>query len=159
MPKLSAGLMMYRIREGRVELLLVHPGGPFWIKKDAGAWTIPKGEISTDEDELDAARREFFEETGILPEGGFNLLGEIVQKSGKVVRAWAFEGDCDPAALTSNTFTMEWPPRSGKQQEFPEIDRAAFFTPEEARKRINPAQVEFINALERMIGERTGETD
>lgn len=150
---------MYRIRGGRVELLLVHPGGPFWNKKDAGAWSIPKGEISAEEDDLDAARREFLEETGMLPEGRFNLLGEIVQKGGKVVRAWAFEGDYDPAALKSNTFTMEWPPRSGKQQEFPEIDRAAFFTPEEARKRINPAQAEFIDALERMTGERTRATD
>lgn len=150
---------MYRIRGGRVELLLVHPGGPFWNKKDAGAWSIPKGEISAEEDDLDAARREFLEETGMLPEGRFNLLGEIVQKGGKIVRAWAFEGDYDPAALKSNTFTMEWPPRSGKQQEFPEIDRAAFFTPEEARKRINPAQAEFIDALERMTGERTRATD
>ena len=150
---------MYRMRGGRVELLLVHPGGPFWTKKDAGAWSIPKGEISAEEDDLDAARREFFEETGVLPEGRFNPLGEIVQKGGKVVRAWAFEGDYDPATLKSNTFTMEWPPRSGKQQEFPEIDRAAFFTPEEARLRINPAQAEFIDALERMTGERTREID
>ncbi|HEV2245751.1 MAG TPA: NUDIX domain-containing protein [Terriglobia bacterium] len=159
MAKLSAGLMMYRIRGGRVELLLVHPGGPFWNKKDAGAWSIPKGEISAEEDELEAARREFFEETGVLPKGEFRLLGEIVQKGGKVVRAWAFEGDYAPATLKSNTFTMEWPPRSGKQQEFPEIDRAAFFTPEEARKRINPAQAKFIDALELMTAERTRETD
>lgn len=150
---------MYRMRGGRVELLLVHPGGPFWNKKDAGAWSIPKGEISAGEDELDAARREFSEETGIFPQGEFIPLGQIVQKGGKVVRAWAFEGDYDPATLKSNTFTMEWPPRSGKQQEFPEIDRAAFFTPEEARIRINPAQAEFIDALERMTGERTRETD
>ena len=150
---------MYRIRGSCVELLLVHPGGPFWSKKDAGAWSIPKGEICAEEDELEAARREFFEETGVLPKGEFSLLGEIVQKGGKVVRAWAFEGDYDPAALKSNTFTMEWPPRSGKQQEFPEIDRAAFFTPEEARIKINPAQAEFIDALERMTGERTRETD
>lgn len=158
MPKLSAGLIMYRVRAGRVELLLVHPGGPFWTKKDEGAWSIPKGEVSTEEDELAAARREFLEETGIIPEGEFSLLGKVVQKSGKSVRAWAFEGDCDPAALKSNTFTMEWPPRSGKQQEFPEIDRAAFFTPDEARKRINPAQAAFIDALEQIIGERTRET-
>lgn len=143
---------MYRIRGGRVELLLVHPGGPFWKTKDAGAWSLPKGEISAEEDELEAAQREFFEETGVLPKGEFSLLGEIVQKGGKVVRAWAFEGDYDPATLKSNTFTMEWPPRSGKQQEFPEIDRAAFFTPEEARKRINPAQAQFIDALERITG-------
>jgi len=150
---------MYRIRGSCVELLLVHPGGPFWSKKDAGAWSIPKGEICAEEDELEAARREFFEETGVLPKGEFSLLGEIVQKGGKVVRAWAFEGDYDPATLKSNTFTLEWPPRSGKQQEFPEIDRAAFFTPEEARIKINPAQAEFIDALERMTGERTRETD
>lgn len=143
---------MYRVREGRVELLLVHPGGPFWKKKDAGAWSIPKGEVSAGEDNLDAARREFFEETGISPEGQFILLGQIIQKSGKVVRAWAFQADCDPAVLKSNTFTMEWPPRSGKQQEFPEIDRAAFFTPEEARKRINPAQTALIDELERITG-------
>lgn len=150
---------MYRVRAGCVELLLVHPGGPFWTKKDAAAWSIPKGEVPAEEDELDAARREFSEETGIFPQGEFIPLGQIVQKGGKVVQAWAFEGDCDPVALKSNTFTMEWPPRSGKQQEFPEVDRAAFFTLEEARKRINPGQAALVDALERLIGRPKGQTD
>ncbi len=143
---------MYRHREGQVEVLLVHPGGPFWAKKDAGAWSIPKGEVDPAEDELATARREFEEELGFLPQGEFIPLETVKLKSGKIVRAWAFEGDCDPRAIKSNTFTMEWPPRSGKKQEFPEIDRAAFFTLEEARKKINPGQVEFLNDLQRVFG-------
>lgn len=149
---------MYRVRGRRVEVLLVHPGGPFWKKKDAGAWSIPKGEISPGEDGLDTARREFSEETGLSPEGQFFPLGQVVQKGGKTVRAWAFECDCDPAALKSNTFTMEWPPRSGKIQEFPEIDRAAFFTLEEARDRMNPAQAALLDTLERVTRERSRQT-
>ncbi len=152
MPKVSAGLMMYRVRGGYVEVMLVHPGGPFWMKKDVGAWSLPKGEIAPGEDALQTARREFEEETGVHPQGEFLALGDIVQKGGKIVQAWAFEGDCDPASLKSNTFMMEWPPRSGKKQEFPEIDRAEFFTLAEAKNKINPAQLPLINVLEQVVG-------
>lgn len=143
---------MYRVRDGRMEVLLVHPGGPFWMKKDAGAWSLPKGEAGAGEDLLQTAQREFEEETGFHPEGEFFSLGEVRQKSGKVVCAWAFEGDCDSSSLKSNTFMMEWPPRSGEKQEFPEIDRAEFFALDEARKKINPAQVALLDALERAVG-------
>ncbi len=139
---------MFRIRHGQPQVLLVHPGGPYWAKKDAGAWTIPKGEIAPGEDSLTAAIREFKEETGLTPAGPFIALGTIRQKGGKLIHAWVFESDCDPAALRSNTFTMEWPPRSGQTRTFPEIDRAAFFTPDEARQKINPAQVELLDRLE-----------
>jgi predicted NUDIX family NTP pyrophosphohydrolase len=151
MAKASAGLLMYRIRDGRVQVLLVHPGGPFWAKKDYGAWSIPKGEISPAEDPLLCAKREFEEETGMAPEGQFVSLGTITQKSGKTVHAWAFEGDCDPARLHSNTFLMEWPPRSGQKREFPEVDRAEFFEIEEAKRRINAAQAWFLSELERHL--------
>ncbi len=151
MAKRSAGLLMYRRKKGRLEVLLVHPGGPIWAKKDAGVWSIPKGEISPGEEELATAQREFEEETGVRPEGPFIELGEITQKSGKVVRAWAFEGEVDPRTLRSNTFTMEWPPRSGRKQEFPEVDRAEFFSLEEARKKINPAQAPLLDALARNV--------
>jgi predicted NUDIX family NTP pyrophosphohydrolase len=152
MPKISAGLLMYCVRGDRMEVLLVHPGGPFWMRKDAGAWSLPKGEVGSGEDALEAAKREFEEETGFHPEGEFLPLGEVVQKGGKVFRAWAFEGDCNPASFKSNTFTMEWPPRSGKTQEFPEIDRGEFFPLEEAKKKINPAQLDLIDALEQIAG-------
>lgn len=145
---------MYRVRTGRLEVLLVHPGGPLWAKKDLGAWSIPKGEVGPGEDELSTAMREFEEETGVSPQGEFIPLGTITQKSGKAVRAWAFRGDCDPAALKSNTFVMEWPPRSGKKQEFPEVDRAEFFGIEEAKKKINPAQVELLTGLEQTLSKR-----
>lgn len=158
MAKVSAGLLMYRVRGGRVEAMLVHPGGPFWLKKDVGAWSLPKGEIAPGEDALDAARREFEEETGLHPGGEFLPLGEVAQKGGKIVRAWAFEGDCDPASIKSNTFAMEWPPRSGKKQEFREIDKAEFFTLEEARRKVNPAQVALIDALEEIAGIRRQHT-
>jgi predicted NUDIX family NTP pyrophosphohydrolase len=148
MAKKSAGLLMYRVREGKLEVLLVHLGGPFWAKKDAGAWFVPKGEVEPGEDELDAARREFKEETGLDPSDDLQPLGSVKHKSGKTVTAWAFEGDCDPAALKSNTFTIEWPPRSGKQREFPEIDRAAFFTIEAARAKIHPAELDFLERLD-----------
>ncbi len=148
MPKKSAGLLMYRVRRGVLEVLLVHPGGPFWEKKDAGAWFVPKGEIAANEDELSAAMREFQEETGLAPAGPFLALGSVRHKGGKTVIAWAFEGDCDPATLSSNTFTMEWPPRSGRQREFPEIDRAAFFTREAARRKMHPAEFAFVARLE-----------
>lgn len=148
--KTSAGLLLYRRRNGMLEVLLVHPGGPFFAKKDLGDWGIPKGEMDgNDMDEFAAAKREFEEETGIKPEGRFTPLGSITQAGGKVVHAWALEGDCDPATTKSNTFTMEWPPRSGKIQEFPEVDRAEFFTIENARQKIKPTQVEFLERLER----------
>jgi len=153
MAKKSAGLVMYRIRGGALEVLLVHLGGPFWAKKDAGAWFIPKGEIEPGEDELTTAQREFEEETGFTAAGPFVALGSVKHKGGKIVTAWAFEGDCDPAGLQSNTFKMEWPPRSGKQREFPEVDRAAFFTIEAAREKIHPAEFEFFERLRRALGD------
>jgi len=151
MPKASAGLLMYRVRAGRLEVLLVHPGGPFFSGKHEGVWTIPKGEIEEGEDPLAAARREFEEETGLSPEGLFVPIGSIRQKGGKVVSAWAFEGDAEPATFRSNSFKMEWPPRSGKQAEFPEIDRAAFFGLHDAKRAINPAQAPLLKALERLV--------
>jgi predicted NUDIX family NTP pyrophosphohydrolase len=132
--------------------LLVHPGGPFWKNKEAGAWSIPKGQLAEGEDALAAARREFEEELGFAPEGSFIELQPIKQKGGKVVRAWAFEGDCEPAQINSNTFQMEWPPRSGRMQEFPEVDRAQFFSLEEGRERINGAQVAFLEEVARLEG-------
>src|SRR3989442_764384 len=136
MPRVSAGLLMYRKCKGALEFLLVHPGGPFWKGKDAGAWTIPKGEIEEGEDPLAAAKREFEEELGFKPRGDFIELTPIKQKGGKIVQAWAFEGDCEPIHFKSNTFTMEWPPRSGRVSEFPEVDQAAFFELEEAKQKI-----------------------
>ena len=141
-----------RVHGGRdaLEVLLVHPGGPFWRGKDLGAWTLPKGEF-TDEEPLAAARREFVEETGVTPEGPFLALTPVRQKAGKLVHAWAFAGDCDPDAITSNTFRMEWPPRSGKFAEFPEVDRAAFFSLPAARAKILAAQVPLLDELERLL--------
>lgn len=151
--KESAGLLMYRRRGGAIEVLLVHPGGPFWARRDDGAWTIPKGEIDRagGEEPLATARREFGEETGLTPDGPFMALTPVRQKGGKVVHAWAFAGDCDPAALTSNTFTMEWPPRSGVFASFPEVDRAAFFGLAEAARKLNPAQVVWLEELMRAL--------
>jgi predicted NUDIX family NTP pyrophosphohydrolase len=143
----SAGILLHRVRDAVQEVLLVHPGGPFWAKKDAGAWSIPKGEYSDDEDPLACARREFEEELGAPAPDDLTSLGEVRQKSGKRVTAWAAAGDLDPSAIRSNTFTMEWPPRSGRTQEFPEIDRAEWFPLEEARERINPAQAAFLDRL------------
>jgi predicted NUDIX family NTP pyrophosphohydrolase len=145
---------MYRKREGELEFLLVHPGGPFFAKKDEGVWSIPKGEVEEEEDCLSAAKREFEEETSIKSEGDFITLGSIQgggllgkNKSRKTIYVWAFEGDCDPQNIISNTFSMEWPPHSGKQQEFPENDRANFFSYEEAVKKILPAQIMFLDRL------------
>jgi predicted NUDIX family NTP pyrophosphohydrolase len=149
MPRVSAGLLMFRRRPAGLEVLLVHPGGPFWSNKDLGAWTIPKGEIAEGEDELATARREFEEETGLRPVGDVLPLGSVKQKGGKVVHAWAFEGDADAAAIRSNTYRVEWPPRSGQWRSFPEVDRAEWFSLEEARRRINAAQAALIDALER----------
>ncbi len=142
---------MYRFRGGNLECLLVHPGGPFWRQRDAGAWSIPKGEIAPDEPVLEAAQREFEEETGVKPTGPFVTLTPIRQRGGKLVHAWAFEGDCDPRHLRSNTFELEWPPRSGKVQSFPEIDRAEFYSLEEAALKINPAQRELITELSHLV--------
>lgn len=153
MSKISAGLVMYRKQTGQLEVLLVHLGGPFWMKKDAGAWFIPKGEINPGEDQLAAAKREFSEETGMTPEGEFLSLGQVKHKSGKLVFAWAFQGDCDPSSLRSNTFEIEWPPRSGKTQEFPEIDRAAFFTIEVAREKMHPSEFPFLTRLSGLISQ------
>lgn len=142
---------MYRKRGQSVQVLLVHPGGPFWAKKDLGSWSMPKGEFSEDEDALKAARREFEEETGFLPTGQFVRLGAIRQPSGKLIHAWAFEGDLDAKKVKSNTFSVEWPPQSGKQQEFPEVDRAEWFTVETAREKIIKGQVEFLDELLRVL--------
>ncbi|MFZ5453904.1 MAG: NUDIX domain-containing protein [Thermodesulfobacteriota bacterium] len=151
MPKHSAGLLMYRHREGVLEVFLVHPGGPFWAKKDLGAWSLPKGEYNPEEDALAAARREFAEETGFEAGGDFIPLTPLKQPSGKVIDAWAFAGDCDPAAIKSNTFALEWPPRSGKQQEFPEIDRAGWFTIEEAKVKIIKGQAGLLEELQQIL--------
>ena len=138
---------MFRRRGGTVEVLLAHPGGPFWSRRDAASWTLPKGEIDEGEDPLAAARREFEEETGFASGPPFLPLGELKQKSGKRITAWAFEGDADPQGLASNLFEMEWPPRSGRMQRFPEIDRVAWFGPEEARARLLAGQAPFIDSL------------
>lgn len=142
---------MYRRRGGVVEVLLVHPGGPFWARKDLGSWSIPKGEYSLHEDPLAAAKREFEEETGFTAQGDFRELQEIKQRGGKLVKAWSFEGDCDPKTVKSNAFKMEWPPRSGKAQEFPEVDRADWFTIEIARRKILKSQAPLLEELENML--------
>ena len=144
----SAGLLLYRCPSGRLELFLAHPGGPFWQNRDAGAWTIPKGVAEAGEDHLTAACREFEEETGVSPHGPFLSLGSIRQKAGKLVHAWAWEGDADPERVTSNTTETEWPRGSGRRLTFPEVDRCAWFDPEVARVKINPAQIELIDRLE-----------
>lgn len=147
MAKLSAGILLYRSRGPEPELFLVHPGGPFWAKKDDGAWSIPKGEADAGEDLLAAAKREFQEETAHTVEGAFIPLGSFKQPGGKTVIAWAAEGDCDAAAIRSNLCTIEWPPRSGRRMEIPEIDRAAWFTPAAAERKILPGQKPIIEAL------------
>jgi len=138
---------MYRRSKGELEVFLVHPGGPIWAKKDKGAWTLPKGEYEEDENPLVAARREFEEETGFQATGEFRDLGSIRQKSGKIVTAWAFEGDCDPEKLTSNTCVIEWPPRSGKHIEIPEVDRGRWFNADEAREHIREEQEKLLDNL------------
>jgi len=147
MAKQSAGLLMYREGEEGLEILLAHPGGPYWWNRDAGAWTIPKGTIEPGEDPLDTAQREFQEETGFQPRMPFLPLAPVRQRSGKIVHAWAFEGDCNPDQLRSNTFAMVWPRGSGQLQEFPEVDRVEWFSVEEARRKINPAQMAYIEEL------------
>jgi len=142
---------MYRKKDGALEVFLVHPGGPFWAKKDLGAWTIPKGELEEGEDAFTTARREFEEETGIEPSGPFHPLGSVKQKAGKVVHAWAFEGDGAAQRIRSNMVLVQWPPRSGQFREFPEVDRAEWFRLDEARQKINPAQVALLGLLEQMF--------
>jgi predicted NUDIX family NTP pyrophosphohydrolase len=152
MPSSSAGILLHRRRGDALEVLLVHPGGPFWSRRDAGAWSLPKGEYDAGEDPFAAARREFAEELGTAPPGGqAEDLGEIRQKAGKLVRAWAIAGDLDAAAITSNTFELEWPPRSGRTIQAPEVDRAEWFSLEHAREKINPAQAELLDRLERAL--------
>jgi len=138
---------MYRRSAGTLEVLLVHPGGPFWMKKDAGAWSIPKGEYEAGEEALAAAAREFQEETGLVARGPYTPLTPIRQQGGKVVEAWAFEGDCDAESLKSTTFSLEWPRGSGRRQEFPEVDRAGWFGLDEARRKILPAQAALLDEL------------
>lgn len=148
MPKQSAGLLLYRESSGAIEVLPVHPGGPFWARKDAGAWSIPKGEFEGDEAPLAAARREFAEETGTVIDGEFVALAPVRQPSGKIVHAWAVRADFDPAQLRSNTFTIKGPPKSGQSREFPEVDRAAWFSLEQARAKIQPGQLPLLDELE-----------
>ncbi len=143
----SAGILLYRRRSG-LEVLLAHPGGPFWRGRDTGAWTIPKGLVAPGEALLDAARRELREETGLVPEGPFLPLGSVRQKAGKTVHAWACEGDADPATVTSNTTTIEWPRGSGRRITYPEVDRCGWFALEVAREKLNPAQSELLGRLE-----------
>jgi predicted NUDIX family NTP pyrophosphohydrolase len=151
MPKRSAGLVVFRRSPDGIEVLLVHPGGPIWAKKDVGAWSIPKGELEEGEPPLDAAIREFEEETGCRPAGDFLPLEPLRQPGGKLVFAWAVSFDLDPSSLTSNTFSMEWPPRSGRRQEFPEIDQARWFGLAEARLKILQGQVPFLDQLARHV--------
>jgi len=150
--KESAGLLLFRRRTGGLEVLLAHPGGPYWTERNDGAWTIPKGGIHPGEDPLQTAIREFVEETSFAPAAPYLPLGTITQRSGKLVHAWAFEGDCDPARVSSILTTTEWPPRTGRIIEIPEIDRVAFFTPAAARRAVNVAQIELIDRLERLLG-------
>jgi predicted NUDIX family NTP pyrophosphohydrolase len=147
MAERSAGILMYRRPGPAIEVLLVHPGGPYWARKDDGVWSIPKGRYGEDEDALAAARREFEEETGCVPAGRFVALGSFKQPSGKLISAWAVEGDLDLAQFRSNTFTMQWPPRSGRMQEFPEADKAAWMGPEQAARKILKGQLPILAAL------------
>jgi predicted NUDIX family NTP pyrophosphohydrolase len=151
MPKMSAGLLLWKREAGALRVLLVHPGGPFWAKKDAGAWTIPKGEVDANEEPLVAARREFVEELGMAAPPQAVPLGEVRQKGGKVVIGFAAEGEFDLETLRSNTFELEWPPRSGKRRAFPEVDRAQWFSLDEARAMINPAQRDFLDRLAQTV--------
>jgi predicted NUDIX family NTP pyrophosphohydrolase len=151
MPKQSAGILAYRQIAGQLEFFLVHPGGPFWKNKDEGAWSIPKGEFVFDEDPLAAARREFYEETGTPIDGDFIPLGSIQQRSGKIVHAWLIEFDIDALAIRSNNFSIEWPPKSGKLQEFPEVDHAEWFDIDAAARKINPAQHDLLIQAAKLI--------
>jgi predicted NUDIX family NTP pyrophosphohydrolase len=149
--KESAGIVMYRYRASELEIFLVHPGGPFWKNKDSGAWSIPKGEFEAGEDPLEAARREFHEETGFSVKGSFIALRPVQQPGGKVVHAWAVEGDCEAGSIKSNSFTMEWPPRSGQRKEFLEVDRAGWFGFSVAREKILKGQLPLLDELQRLL--------
>jgi predicted NUDIX family NTP pyrophosphohydrolase len=149
--RVSAGILLHRLRNGTLEVFLVHPGGPFWRGKDAGAWSIPKGEVEEGDEPLKTAQREFEEETGSRVSGEFFALKPLMQKSGKLVHAWALSGDIDASSVRSNTFSMEWPPHSGKRQEFPEVDRGAWFTIATAREKILPSQRGFLDQLQEHI--------
>jgi predicted NUDIX family NTP pyrophosphohydrolase len=151
MPKTSAGLLPYRWRDGRLEVFLVHPGGPFWVNKDVHAWSVAKGEVEQKEDLLDAARREFAEETGLTLAEPILPLTPLRQASGKLVHVWAVEADVDPSSVRSNLFPLEWPPRSGQVRQFPEIDRAGWFGPAEARSKLHKGQVALIGELEQKL--------
>ena len=151
MSKKSAGLLMYRRRNRVLEVFLVHPGGPFWAKKDVGSWSIPKGEYAPEEDPFGVAKREFLEETSFKASGEFIPLTPLRQPSGKIITAWAFEGDCDASSIKSNTFMIEWPPRSGRQQEFPEVDRAGWFPIPVAKEKINKGQAGFLDELNQIL--------
>jgi predicted NUDIX family NTP pyrophosphohydrolase len=151
MPQKSAGILLYHFRKNKPEVFLVHPGGPFWAKKDLGAWSIPKGEYNEDENPLDAARREFNEETGLTVDGNFMELGEVKQPSGKLIIAWALATDLQSVEIKSNTFKLKWPPKSGKIQEFPEVDRAEWFSMEDAYQKILKGQIPFLKKLEQRI--------
>ena len=150
-PKKSAGILMYRLRNEVLEVLLVHPGGPYWARKDSGSWSIPKGEYTDTEDPFTVAKREFEEETSFQVDGDFTHLTPLEQPSGKIVSAWTVEGDCDASKIKSNTFLMEWPPRSGKKQEFPEVDRGEWFTIDTAKKKLLKGQVGFIEELCKLL--------
>lgn len=156
MAKRSAGLLMYRWRNASLEVLLVHPGGPFWRRRDEGAWSIPKGEVNPEEALLQAAVREFGEETGVEPHGPFLALGAVRLSGGKRVYAWAFEGDCDPLAIKSNTFEVQWPPHSGRTATFPEVDRAAFYGLPAARRALHPAQTRLLDRLLECLASKGG---
>ena len=151
MAKISAGILLYRRRGNALEVFLVHPGGPFWAKRDEGAWSMPKGEAEAGEDLRARAKTEFQEETGFAPPRELRALAVVKQAGGKLVHAFAAEGDCDAGAIKSNTFDLEWPPHSGKRRSFPEVDRAAWFDVASARRRINEGQVPLLDALERMV--------
>jgi predicted NUDIX family NTP pyrophosphohydrolase len=154
MNKQSAGILLYRHKSTHTEFFLVHPGGPFFAKKDLGSWSIPKGEFTHEEEALTAAKREFEEELGTKPKGEFIALTPVKQSSGKLVHAWAIEGDIDPATITSNTFEIEWPPKSGKKQSFPEIDKGQWFTASLAKEKINKAQAAFIDQLIEILNKK-----
>ena len=151
MAKESAGIVLYRYRDSKLEIFLVHPGGPFWKNKDSGAWSIPKGEFDAREDPLQAARREFHEETGCSVDGSFIDLGPVRQAGGKIVHAWAVEGDCEAESISSNSFTIEWPPRSRQRKEFPEVDRAGWFSLQLAREKILKGQLMLLDRLLRIL--------
>jgi predicted NUDIX family NTP pyrophosphohydrolase len=157
--KKTAGILLYRGRDSALEVFLIHPGGPFWAKKDAGAWSVPKGEIDPGEEPLSAAKRELNEETGCSADGDFIPLAPIKQRDGKLIIVWAVEGDCDPRTVKSNTFTIEWPPRSGKRAEFPEVDRAQWFTLEAAKEKILKGQIGFLIDLQQALSAREENND